>query len=260
MSDNEQVNEVLYYLWGLLDKEVIFESRKNATSEYGRYVYSQNIGKLLGGEMILTVDFDERNANQPDPTSSPENPDYSFLYETLTVDENAFKRVSKKGNLICTFKDMYQQVSNLLGNDIPWWFIGALHYRESHCNFNTVMHNGELLCDVEEHGTRMVPKGRGKGLNWSWIDSAVDAFKFMGYDKPTDWSISACLHRAERYNGLGYRNVVNELGVKEYSPYLFAYSNHHDESGKFVEDGKYDPLAPEYQVGVATIWKYLGVN
>ena len=66
------------------------------------------------------------------------------------------------------------------------------------------------------------------------------------------------LEFSERFNGLGYRSKIGDSGKIELSPYVFAGTNLHDETGKYVADGKYSQTAKEAQLGVASI--IIGLN
>jgi hypothetical protein len=54
------------------------------------------------------------------------------------------------------------------------------------------------------------------------------------------------LFRFEKYNGFGYRRRNIQ------SPYLWSYCQHYT-SGKFIQDGKYDPGAVSKQCGAAVL-------
>ena len=130
----------------------------------------------------------------------------------------------------------------------------ALNYREdSDMDFNGVLHNGESLVSVNKYGTKLVPKGYGKGQNWTWAEAAHHAMMLKKSIFPSRWTLGACLAFAEKFNGLGYRSRIGDKGKVELSPYVYAFTNLHDETGKYVSDGKFSPTAPEKQRGVAAI-------
>lgn len=153
----------------------------------------------------------------------------------------------------------YEGVATILANGIPWWFIGITHFMEAGNKypnqFKYHLHCGDPLTARTFH----VPKGRpkappiaGEGQPYTWEESALDALKFMGYDKVKDWSIENCLILFEKFNGLGYkkRGVAN--------PYLWSFTSAYSK-GKYVLDGKFDPNAVSKQPGCAAIMKGLGV-
>lgn len=182
--------------------------------------------------------------------------DFSNLWSKTHIDPDRKDAASKWAMTIIRNRSRYEYVSQALGGKIPWFFIGALHYRESGCDFAGVLHNGQRILGTGKK-TTWVPKGRGPFNTWE--ESAIDALKLKNYQNETDWTIGACLYRSERFNGTGYHSRIGDHGKIELTPYVFAGSNLHDKTSKYVEDGKYDPVAREKQLGVATIYKALGV-
>lgn len=143
-------------------------------------------------------------------------------------------------------KEKYQEVQQI--TSVPWYVIGAIHYRESSLNFTRHLHNGDKLTARTIH----VPAGRPvKGEPpFTWVESAIDAIKLKSWDKVTDWSIENTLSLIEAYNGLGYK----KRGLP--SPYLWAWSNNYSK-GKYVADGKFDPNFVDQQCGAAILLKSL---
>lgn len=184
-------------------------------------------------------------------TGTPKSPDWSYLWDSCHIDTVKEGMVKAACKTILANKSRYELVETYTG--VPWYLIGALHYREASLNFNTVLHNGETLTEVNKYGTRLVPKGRGKDQHWTWEAAAIDALRYDGLDRVNFTGPISCLVMAEKYNGMGYRRTG------ELSPYVWAGTNHHDETGKYKSDGKYDSNAPEKQLGVAAIFKGLGV-
>jgi uncharacterized protein (TIGR02594 family) len=139
-------------------------------------------------------------------------------------------------------QDRYQELEDRLG--IPWYFIGAVHYRESDMDFDKHLHNGNPLTGR----TVNVPPGRPiKGKPpFTWEESAEDALKLQDLDQWTHWDIPGILFRLEKYNGFGYKKREAP------SPYLWSFSNQYD-SGKYVRDGIFDPNFQDQQAGTATI-------
>lgn len=179
-------------------------------------------------------------------------PDYPALWARCNLDEEGVKKAEIFNALKIYTKNFerYNYVS--LRTSIPSFLIFCLHYKESGCNFDAVLHNGEKLSDVNKYGTRLVPKGRGKGLNWSWEAAAVDAL-MLEKDKwgiyPNWTYIPFCLEFAEKYNGLGHRTHG------ELSPYVWSYTNNHDETGNYSYDGKYGDNIKIKSAGVAALYK-----
>lgn len=149
---------------------------------------------------------------------------------------------------ILVSRNRYEAVSAKTG--VPWWAIAVIHHMESDRNFATVLHNGEKLTDVNRRGTVLVPKGLGKGKNWTWEDAAIDALTHDGLPGKTMWDIGNALETIENYNGRGYRN----RGLP--SAYLWASTNVYTK-GRFVSDGKWDPNAVSTRIAVVAILKGL---
>lgn len=137
----------------------------------------------------------------------------------------------------------YDYVANRTPKIIPWAIIALLHLRECDLNFEQHLHNGDPL----KHKTVNVPEGRPSGPGpWRWEESALDALRIDKLDSVVEWDVAAMLYNLERFNGFGYRN----RGVR--SPYLWGGSNH-QEPGKYVRDGVFDPKKMDAQLGAAVI-------
>lgn len=162
-------------------------------------------------------------------------------YEGLlsSAEETRPSSISVAVATIMSHKARYMTLQDKLG--IPWDFIGILHYRESNCNFNKHLHNGDSL----NRRTTRVPAGRPRvGVPpFTWEESAEDALIQKGFEKETDWSLPKICYNAERYNGWGYQYK------KRISPYLWAGTQHYT-GGKYVADGKYDKSHVDQQLGV----------
>lgn len=184
---------------------------------------------------------------------------YLEMYNTAKVKSKHLPVCKMIANRVISGKDKYDEVSKVIGNGIPWWFIGITHFMEAGIyypnHFKYHLHCGDPLTSRTIH----VPKGRPKhepsagiGKPYSWQESAIDALRYMGYDKVTNWSIENCLVLFEKFNGLGYKRK----GVP--SPYLWSFTQHYV-SGKYVADGRYDPSVVSKQPGTAAIMKTLNV-
>jgi lysozyme family protein len=154
--------------------------------------------------------------------------------------------VARNAEMCLRFKPRYQKVGDPLG--IPWWFIAGIHMLESSFNFDTHLHNGDLLTAR----TFRVPANRPTKWNPpnDWEASAQDALSGHGLSAQKDWSLPRALYRWEAYNGFGYRsrNVA--------SPYLWSMSTIY-RAGKFVGDGVFNATAVSQQCGAASVLKFL---
>lgn len=165
--------------------------------------------------------------------------EYTKLLETMEVKESWKDRVNKQAAQVLKNKDAYMAVSKATG--VPWDVIGVIHILEGNGDFTTHLHNGDSL----QKRTRNVPRGRPLGEPpFTWNESAIDAIKYDGLDKVSDWSDESICFELEKYNGLGYR--TRNTGVN--SPYLWSGTNHYVK-GKFVEDGSYERNHVSKQVG-----------
>lgn len=108
------------------------------------------------------------------------------------------------------------------GEGVPWVLIAALHRRESNCDFDTYLGNGQSL----HKKTTLVPKGRGP---WPTFEAgAIDALNVDGLSSVIDWRLEKLLYFAELFNGAGY----DMRGLP--SPYIWGGTNNQVD-GKFRE-------------------------
>lgn len=148
--------------------------------------------------------------------------------------------------LITANESRYRAVSAKCGG-VPWYFIGALHMRESSCNFSGILHNGEKIIGTGRK-TKLVPANRGPFS--SWEESAIDALKLKGLHLIKDWSAARMGYEAENFNGRGY------IGKGVNSAYLWAGSTN-EQIGKYVADRVWDANYDDPQIGVMTVLKRL---
>jgi lysozyme family protein len=168
---------------------------------------------------------------------------YANLWAKIKIKDK--KSADRFARLITSSEGRYRETERTTG--VPWFFIGALHMRESGCNFGGVLHNGEHIIGTGRK-TKLVPKGRGPFQTWQ--AAASDALKLKGLHKIAQWDVARMAYEAERFNGLGYTNK----GVN--SPYLWAGSNL-QQPGKYVADHVWDSKATDKQLGVMTVLKRL---
>lgn len=175
---------------------------------------------------------------------------YAEMYSKAIIKPEKAGELNWFRNKLIQPKARYEAVVNELGNGMPWWFVGIIHLMEGGGKFDRHLHNGDPLTAR----TVNVPKGRPLGTPpFTWHQSAIDALKYMKYDRITDWSLQNCLELFERYNGMGYK----KKGLP--SPYLWSYTQFYAK-GKYEFDGKYNPNLVSKQPGVVAIMKTLGVK
>lgn len=183
------------------------------------------------------------------PVVNPEIPTREEVdnFPAIKLDAHRVAEIKRVCESFYKNQERYRVVSAACG--VPEKLIFALHYRESSLRFNGVLHNGENILGTGKK-TSLVPKGRGPFSTWE--KAAVDALMLKSSIFPKVWNLSSMCEFAERFNGLGYRKRG------ELSPYVWAGTERHDETGKYVADGKYSSTAIEKQLGVASILIELG--
>lgn len=167
---------------------------------------------------------------------------YDFLWESVKVRRRPQVETVARG--IIADRARYEPVAKATG--VPWFWIAIVHNRESNRDFKGVLHNGQKIIGTGKK-TTLVPKGRGPFATWE--DAAIDALKLRKLEQVENWTIPRMLYEFEGYNGWGYFGRIN-------SPYVWAATNH-QQRGKYVADGKFDPKHWDNQLGAAAILKAL---
>ncbi len=142
-------------------------------------------------------------------------------------------------NIIVANRSRYEKVAQNLG--VPWKLIGAIHYRESSCNFKTYLHNGDPLGRPTTH----VPKGL---LFNDWetaAEHAIRKFKRRGLSSDSS-DLARMMLFAESYNGFGYRWNGRR------SEYVYGGTNM-ESMGRYTHDSKFDSSQRATRPGVAAI-------
>jgi lysozyme family protein len=165
---------------------------------------------------------------------------YAAMWNTMEVTRK--EQALAAARRIIAMRPIYEEAEQKTG--APWWFIGALHMRESNNNMRGCLTNGEMIIGTNKK-TRLETKGRGPFP--TWVDSAIDCAILQGWDKVSDWSIERCLYEGEAFNGWGYLKRGN-------SPYVWAGTNHYVK-GKYVSDGRYSASHVDTQLGIACVMK-----
>ena len=171
---------------------------------------------------------------------------YENMWLSAEILDSAHYDLEMIADRILANEEQYQAVEDDTG--VPWFWIGAIHSRESDCDFSTHLHNGDPLTARTTH----VPAGRPTEGDppFEWSESAVDALEYQDLIGIDPWDCAQMHLQAELYNGTGY--ISHETN----SPYVWAGTTH-QEPGKYVADGVWDPNAWDSQMGVAAIWKKL---
>lgn len=177
-----------------------------------------------------------------------EAPDFIEMWNKCELDKepDKIKSIEQTVNKIILNKHIYLQVQ--VATNVPWYFVGALHFMEASLNMRSCLHNGQPW----NQKTTIVPIGRGPWNSWS--EAAIDAMKYDKLNLVSNWNYPKIMQLAEKYNGTGYR----KRGIT--SPYVWSFTNMSHELGKYVSDGKFDPLAKHSRPGVASIIKFMVIK
>lgn len=169
-------------------------------------------------------------------------PEYAKQWDRMKIKPSRQAEFNKTANIIFSHKDRYQAVERITG--VPWHLVGILHMRESNCNFNTYLGNGQSI----HRRTTIVPRGRGPFETFE--AGAVDALSLDGLNHVQDWRLEKELYYTELFNGGGY----SARGLP--SPYVWGGTNI-QRPGKYVADGRFNSGVWDTQPGTAPILKTL---
>jgi lysozyme family protein len=140
-------------------------------------------------------------------------------------------------------KERYKAVE--ADTHVPWFVVGAIHYREANLNFLGHLHNGDPLLFRTVHVPERRPPPPWPKPDVSpaelWRDSARDALR--RFATPGDWTMPKICFLLEAYNGFGCRD--NNI----HSPYLWNYTQHYSRGG-FPRDHVFSPDYVSRQAGL----------
>lgn len=175
-------------------------------------------------------------------------PEMERLWSSMKIIRDA-AQLDKTATRVKQHQAVYEKVQKDTG--VPWQMVAVIHIREAGENdigrWTKCLHNGQPW----NRKTTIVPRGLGP---WSsWHEAAVHAMKHEKLHLYKGWTPGSMLAALEPYNGYGYRNK----GLR--SPYIWASTNH-QQRGKYVSDGVFNPNVMDTQVGCAAQLKYLGVG
>ena len=178
------------------------------------------------------------------PTYGSMWPIYAKYWDRMTILPERQNEVRDAVVRILGGKSRYLAVNH--ATSVPWDMTGALHMRESSCNFSRQLGQGDPLGAVSVHE----PKGMGPYLTFE--ESAFDIFARKGYNKILDWRLEKKLYYSENWNGCGYWLYRGNMP----SPFLWGATNI-QKIGKYVADNKWDPNVWDTQIGVAPVLKLM---
>lgn len=176
---------------------------------------------------------------------NPSKPDMLYLWDNMAIDKEAFKIAEIDAIVKVAVKNYARYKAVEILTSVPWTVIAVAHHKESSQDFAAALHNGDRIIGKGTKTTQ-VPKGRGPFKTWE--EAAVDALLMKKGVFPSVWTPVERLLFLQRYNGLGHQNK----GL-EYTPYLWAYTNMHDETGNYIKDGVYSKTAVIKSAGCAPI-------
>ena len=185
--------------------------------------------------------------------------DYEEKFASLIVKETRKNEVERIITRALKNRGVYDEISRV--TTVPFFVVAVIHNMEcgdrpDETFFKCHLYNGDPLTARTVHapeGRPLQPPASGK-FPYTFVESAVDALRYQGFDAWRDWSIGGTLNRLEIYNGMGYRSrSVN-------TPYLWSGCQFYTR-GKFIElrgaDKKYHvvyrPDLVSDQVGAAVI-------
>lgn len=148
------------------------------------------------------------------------------LYRTASITKQAMVDAAVK--LIERGRATYKVIADNTG--VPWYIIGAIHYREASCNFGRSIKDGHRITTNE------------------WMHDAIHTINGFYWRKPDNDEVTVAdeAEFCERWNGIGYRR----MGVP--SPYLWSGTQHY-KGGKYSSDGHYDRDLMDEQAGCMAI-------
>lgn len=140
----------------------------------------------------------------------------------------------------------YAQAAAATG--VPWEWIAAVNTLEGGGGFDRHLGEGSPLTAVPRHRTTSPPPPGNPP--WPWVDATVHYLRHQRMDRWPDWSLAGQLAAAERWNGMGYRNMGRA------SPYVWG-GTQHAVRGRYVADGLFDPAAVTVRPGAFLVLREL---
>ncbi len=167
-------------------------------------------------------------------------------WESAEIRPAALMRLDKTVFLFQRTQSRYETIQNARADGVPAAVLFCLHYREADNSFACSLAQGDPLTHRSIH----VPRGRIPDVNppYTWEQCALDAVYNVDRLQGPWVSIQWGLDKMEFYNGSGYR----KQGIA--SPYLWSGMTIYAR-GKYVEDGRFDRMAVDGQLGCAAILK-----
>ncbi len=174
--------------------------------------------------------------------------DYRRLFSSAQVHDSHKSVLRRVAKFITSHsaKARYKEVE--ADTRVPWFVVGALHYREANLNFLGHLHNGDplMLRTVHVPTNRPPTPWPTPGLTplELWRTSAEDALR--RFPTSAAWTLPSICFFMESYNGFGCRDA----GIN--SPYLWNFTQHYTRGG-FPRDHFYSPDYVSKQAGLMAV-------
>lgn len=180
------------------------------------------------------------------PQDTPYDKTVWTRWQACKIDPSKSASINLTANHILKNATIYNKVSDATG--VPFFLIGAIHFREASLSFKGHLYNGDPL----DARTVQFPPGRPIDHEppFTWPESAIDAIKYKGLDLVKDWDLVRALIHGEAYNGMSYRNK----GLP--SPYVWSGTDQY-KCGLFVKDHVFDRTQMDDRFGLAAIFMAL---
>lgn len=214
--------------------EAIERAVSNGTSNANFPIFAARAGLKLSKINQASKDGYDLIPGGPSPAGPPLYPltealkhEYAQDFRSAQVADSEVSEIDRVSTFIISNKQVYKTVAGAMS--VPWWVIGAIHYREAGLNFMGHLHNGDPLLMQTVH----VPAGRPpkpwlppavSDLGEIWFQSACDALRTLSR-QVSIWTVESMCYGLEGYNGFGCR--MN--GVK--TPYLWSYTDKYKRGG-----------------------------
>jgi lysozyme family protein len=253
-----------------LDLADIVAAALDRPYEAGMIHLAQRAGRLLSDlparDGLDLVPDEPVPAAPAFPYTTKIEEEYSLLARRAQISPDKLPELARVARFIASPepKRRYLEVQSDLMNRVPWYIVGALHYREASLNFMGHLHNGDPLLQQTVHVPEHQPPAPWPPLGVTdlkqlWRLSAKNALarfasimtaSLAGSTAVAALTVQRMLYGFESYNGFGCRafNVP--------SPYLWNYTDNY-KAGGFPRDHVFDPNYKSKQAGLFAIIKQL---
>lgn len=196
---------------------------------------------------------DPLNDKQND--GSPRNPDWDYIATNIKLDSDP-KKLGTISWYYKKFKEVELEIKEAAKMvNVPWWFIAGIDMREMSFVHTGHFANGDKILGTGRK-TYRIPRGLGPAE--TWMESVKQVFDYKKRTAPEftmllspNMNFGDACAAWELYNGRGSRNKG------EYNSYVVGFTNFHDETGRWVADGRFSYRAKVVRPGAAGFVLYL---